>query len=231
LKHVLITRPEPGATQTAARLAARGFIPVVAPLLSIIPKEVRLPGHVAATLLTSGNAIAACHPSLYARPVVAVGTSTAARAAEYGFRHVVNADGDASALLNLVAANLAPADGSLFLPTGQGQGTELVASLRRLGFRVIRRIAYKVALVPTLPEPAAIQFQRGQLTVAMFFSGETSRHFVRLLRKAGLIEAVSDVHAISISERAATALRTLPWRRVSVAAKPNQESMLVLLDE
>ncbi len=162
---------------------------------------------------------------------MAVGTSTAARAAEYGFRHVVNADGDASALLNLVAANLAPADGSLFLPTGQGQGTELVASLRRLGFRVIRRIAYKVALVPTLPEPAAIQFQRGQLTVAMFFSGETSRHFVRLLRKAGLIEAVSDVHAISISERAATALRTLPWRRVSVAAKPNQESMLVLLDE
>jgi len=63
----------------------------------------------------------------------------------------------------------------------------------------------------------------------MFFSGETSRHFVRLLRAAGLVEAVRNVEAVSISERAAVALRPLPWRRISVAAKPNQDAMLALL--
>jgi len=65
----------------------------------------------------------------------------------------------------------------------------------------------------------------------MFFSGETSRHFVRLLRAAALADAIRDVDAVSISERAAVPLRPLPWRRISVAAKPNQDAMLVLLND
>jgi len=67
------------------------------------------------------------------------------------------------------------------------------------------------------------------VAAAMFFSGETSRHFVRLLRSAGLIDTVQDVEAVSISERAAMALGSLPWRRIRVAAKPNQDAMLALL--
>jgi uroporphyrinogen-III synthase len=63
----------------------------------------------------------------------------------------------------------------------------------------------------------------------MFFSGDTARHFVRLLRAAESGEAVRDVEAVSISERAAVALRALPWRRICVAAKPNQDAMLALL--
>jgi uroporphyrinogen-III synthase len=65
----------------------------------------------------------------------------------------------------------------------------------------------------------------------MFFSGDTARHFVRLLRATTLSDAVRDIEAVSISERAAVALRHLPWRRISVAAKPNQEAMLALLDD
>jgi len=63
----------------------------------------------------------------------------------------------------------------------------------------------------------------------MFFSGETSRHFVRLIEAAGLIDSVRDVDAVSISEAAAVPLRSLPWRCIGVAAKPNQDAMLVLL--
>jgi uroporphyrinogen-III synthase len=63
----------------------------------------------------------------------------------------------------------------------------------------------------------------------MFFSGETSRHFVRLLRAAHLVAAIRDAEAVSISERAAVALRPLPWRRIHVAAMPNQDAMLALL--
>jgi uroporphyrinogen-III synthase len=231
LKRVLITRPEPGATESAARLAARGLFPIVAPVLSIVTMNISVPDRVAAILLTSRNAVAACRAAFHGCPVFAVGPATAIRAAEAGFRHVFNADGDATALADLVVARLSPTDGALFLPTGKGQGTELATSLRRHGFQVIRRIAYQAVGVPVLPEAAATHLRRSDLAAAMFFSAETSRHFVRLLRAAGLAEAVRNVEAVSISERAAVALRPLPWRRISVAAKPNQDAMLVLLDD
>src|SRR6185312_8437091 len=35
-RKILVTRPEPGATQTAARLAAMGLIPILAPALEIV---------------------------------------------------------------------------------------------------------------------------------------------------------------------------------------------------
>jgi uroporphyrinogen-III synthase len=229
LKRVLITRPEPGATQTAARLTALGLVPIVAPVLSVATKAVRAPDRVAATLLTSRNAVAACPASLHDRPIFAVGGATAAQAAQSGFTRVFDADGDAKALAGLVADTLSPTDGSLFLPTAQGQGIDLAVCLRQRGFHVIRRVAYQTVGVPVLPEAAATNLRQHQLAAIMFFSGETARHFVRLLHEAALSDAVRDVEAVSISDRAAMALRTLPWRRISVAAKPNQDAMLVLL--
>jgi uroporphyrinogen-III synthase len=229
LKRVLITRPEPGATETAARLTALGFFPIVAPVLLITSRNVRPPGRPAATVVTSRNAVQVCPPSVHGHPLFAVGTATATRATEAGFSRVFNADGDATALAGLIAEKISPAEGTLFLPVAQGQGGVLAASLRLRGFRVLRRIAYDAASVDTLPQAAAIYLRQGQVAAAMFFSGETSRHFVRLVRAAELVEALRDVEAVSISERAAMALRPLPWRRVSVAAKPNQDAMLALL--
>ena len=72
--------------------------------------------------------------------------------------------------------------------------------------------------------------QEHQLAAAMFFSGETSRQFVHLLQTAELVDTVSNVEAVSISERAAVALRSLRWQRIKIAAKPNQDAMLALLE-
>jgi uroporphyrinogen-III synthase len=231
LKRVLVTRPEPGATQTAARLTALGHTPVVAPVLSILPKMIRVPHGVVATLLTSQNAIPACPPSLHDHPVFAVGVATARGATEAGFSCVFNADGDATALANLVAGTLSPTEGTLFLPAGQGQGIKLAASLRQHGFHVTRRVAYQAVGVTSLPEAAAVHLRLGHLEAAMFFSGETSHRFAGLLRSAGLAATVRNVEAVSISEPAAVALRSLPWRRISVAANPNQDAMLALLHD
>nr|WP_294511759.1 uroporphyrinogen-III synthase [uncultured Rhodopila sp.] len=231
MKRILITRPEPGASQTAERLAAMGFVPVLAPVLAVTGVEaaLQLPDRIAATVVTSRNAVPACAADLFDRPVFAVGTATASCASAAGFSHVIDADGDASVLAPLIARTLSPASGSLFLPTGRGQGTALAESLRKLGFRVIRRVAYQAASVPSLPQAAVSDLQQGQLTAAMFFSTETARHFVRLVLEAGLGEAVSNVEAVSISERPVMELKRLKWRRISVAAKPNQDAMLALL--
>lgn len=231
VNRVLITRPEPGATQTARRLAALGFEPVVAPVMTIVPAEtpVRLPGQFAATVLTSRNAVPACPAACLDRPAFTVGSATAARAREAGFTRVIDADADAAALPGVIAATLGRERQRLFLPTGLGQGTDLAKALRDQGFRVLRRVAYRAAPVAALPEAALRHLQNRNIQIALFFSGETARAFVRLILAAGLTETVADIEAVSISERSAMALRGLPWRRISVAARPNQDAMLVLL--
>src|SRR5580658_8920465 len=40
---VLITRPQPGASETAARVASLGFLPIIAPVIRIEPTPAHLP--------------------------------------------------------------------------------------------------------------------------------------------------------------------------------------------
>ncbi len=166
---------------------------------------------------------------MHAHPAFAVGTATATAATSAGFTRVFDAEGDAAALADLIANTLAPRDGTLLMPVAHGQGQDLASSLRHRGFQVLRRVAYRAAPVDILPEAAASSLAKREVGVVMLFSGETSRHFVRLLRMANLVEAVRDVEAVSISERAAVPLRPLPWRCIRIASKPNQEAMLALL--
>lgn len=228
---VLITRPEPGATETAQRVAAMGLNPVVAPVLEVVGAGGEPQGldRVAATLLTSRNAVVPCPTFCHDRPVFTVGDATAAYAREIGFRDVRSASGNAVALVALVAETLRPEAGPLFLPTGHQQGHELAKDLRQRGFRVLRRVVYWARPTARLDDAARVHLQERDVSAVLFFSGETARHFVRLLRTAQLVDSVDSVDAVAISDRASVALKDLPWRRVCVASKPNQEAMLALL--
>jgi uroporphyrinogen-III synthase len=42
-RRILVTRSEPGASETAARLRAAGFEPIVEPLFAITPVDAELP--------------------------------------------------------------------------------------------------------------------------------------------------------------------------------------------
>src|SRR5271155_5016281 len=79
---VLITRPLEDAARTASLVQARGFLPVVAPFLTVRHFTPAIPRLVQAVLVTSGNALAG-FPVL-AVPLLAVGGSTAARARAAG---------------------------------------------------------------------------------------------------------------------------------------------------
>ncbi|HYZ60956.1 MAG TPA: uroporphyrinogen-III synthase, partial [Acetobacteraceae bacterium] len=100
-RQVLITRPEPDATETAERVAALGWEPVIAPVLQLVPGRVAAGVDCAAVLVTSRNALPALPDELRARPLLAVGRATAARAAALGFADVRDADGDAADLAAL----------------------------------------------------------------------------------------------------------------------------------
>ncbi|MDO9499687.1 MAG: uroporphyrinogen-III synthase, partial [Falsiroseomonas sp.] len=66
-----MTRPEPGGAETAARLSARGWRPLLAPALVLAPKPFTLPP-CQAVLLTS-RAAARALPAPASLPLLAVG--------------------------------------------------------------------------------------------------------------------------------------------------------------
>ena len=100
MKRVLVTRSEPGASETAQRLAGLGFEPIVEPVFEIEPIEgVTLPAF-DALAFTSANGVrvfAHLNPRRDA-PVFCVGARTADEARAAGFANVTSADGDVSAL-------------------------------------------------------------------------------------------------------------------------------------
>ena len=222
---VLITRPEPGATATAALLAARRHRSIIAPFLMIEPLAVRPFPAVAACLITSANAAAAIPPHV---PVFAVGNATAARARKTTTAPVHSADGDAVSLAALVIQACRPQDGPLLLLSGASQGLPLAATLRAAGFRVIRRIAYRAAAPGTFPAAAAAAIAAGEIAAALFYSPETARNFVRLLPPA-LIPGLARIRALSLSPAITQALGALGWREAQSAPHPSQESLLSML--
>jgi uroporphyrinogen-III synthase len=228
---VLITRPEPGAAETASRVAALGLRPVIAPLLEIgvLPATLPASDRLQAVLIASGNALAGLPTAYRALPLLAVGDASAARARAAGFTGVLSADGDADALAALAGVHCDPAGLPLLLAVARGQSLVLTGALRGRGFRVMRRATYAATPVRALPEPAAAALREKCLRAALFFSAETGRQFARLLIRCGLREAVREIDACAIGQPAATAIDTLPWRRVLRAAKPTQDAMLALL--
>ena len=220
---ILVTRPEPGASETARRLAERGFTPIIAPILTIARRTPTLPPTAQAILVTSANSLA---PGLPTRPLFTVGDTTAAKARALGHTDVTSAGRDAASLASLAADRLDPDAGPLLLLSGGGQGLDLAAALRAHGFCVIRRVAYTARPVTTLPPQAAAMLAAGR-GHALFFSPDTARAFARLLVPPPV--TLSAIQAIAISPATAAALAPLPWARIRVASHPNQDAMFALL--
>lgn len=224
---VLVTRPEPGASETAARLRRAGLVAVVAPFLTVRTCAAELPGGLQAVLVTSGNALAALPARLHRLPLLAVGDRTAERARAIGFSSAHSAEGDAAALARAAVARFDPAGGALLLASGRGQGEALAGSLRDAGFAVHHRSVYAAEGVAAFPEPAARALGTG-VRAALFFSAETARVFVRLL-PPGLAPALAGAEALAIGAAAAAALRGLPFRAVRVSVRPTSDGVLALL--
>jgi uroporphyrinogen-III synthase len=220
---VLITRPEPGAAATAARLQSMGFEPMMAPCLAIDPLPARLPENPAAILLTSGQA-AAMLPARYHRTrCFCVGDATAAKLREAGFTSVESASGNALDLFRLVIARRVC--GTHLLAVGEGHGMELARQLREHGIAVIRRKVYKTHMLAALPAAVLATLRAGGISQVLFYSAETAKAFARL-RPQG----TGNVTALALSPAVAEAAAGLPWRKIRVALAPNEADLLALLE-
>ncbi|MEN5362041.1 uroporphyrinogen-III synthase [Brevundimonas intermedia] len=136
---IWITRAEPGASRTAARLRDMGFEPIIASLLAIENLTPPLPDLAPFTALafTSINGVAAFAALTPERdrPVFAVGDATAQAARDAGFADVRSASGDLHALARLIASELS--DAALLVPQAETPAGDFDAALANAGARKV----------------------------------------------------------------------------------------------
>ena len=216
---VAITRAEPEASRTAARVRARGAEAIVAPLIAIVPcgYDTNTEG-AQAIIFTSTNGVRAFPDARGARDrlVLTVGDATAEAAREAGFNDVRSADGDVNALVALAKRELDPARGKLIHIAGDHVAGDLGGELRAAGFSVERRLAY--ASVAAAPLPAALN---GPLDIVLFHSPRAAQRFIEL----GAPNAANLV-AGCMSAAIAEAAGKVSWKRIITAPRPREDDLL-----
>ncbi|WP_264665298.1 uroporphyrinogen-III synthase [Azospirillum fermentarium] len=241
-RRLLITRPAEDAAPLAARLAAAGFITLVEPMLEMVWLDGPEPEveDVQALLFTSANGVRAFtrRTGRRDRPVLAVGDATARAARDAGFVRVESAAGDVHALAGLVRERCTPTGGVLLHVAGTTVAGDLAGMLAQHGFAV-RRLSLYDARPSRRLTPATIAALTGdssddRLDGVLIFSPRTARSFVSLVAEAGHISRCRTVDVYCLSPAVAEAVCTCPsgpvsWRRVQVAARPDQDALLALL--
>jgi uroporphyrinogen-III synthase len=226
---MLVTRPEPDASETAARLNALDIEAVIDPLLIAETLPTTLPEATgfAALAVTSANALRALHdrgdlPRLLHLPLYAVGDRTAETARRFGFSEVVSAEGNFGDLV----AHLARAGigGPILYPAALRQAGDLGRALAPHGIMVITAPVYAMRSAETL-SAATRAGLRGGIDAALFYSRRTAQTF------AGLAAGMSDrtrLGMLCLSEAVAEPLVAAHFVRIGLADHPSEEAMMGL---
>jgi uroporphyrinogen-III synthase len=232
MTRMLVTRPEPDAQSSLARLQALGIEAVAAPLMERVAIEVSLPpAHgFAAVVLTSANAVR----SLVERgvvgdyahlPVLAVGDRTARDAQAAGFVRVSSAAGSFGDLVN--AISLSGLKGPLFYPTGKHQSADLSKALAPLGVMVVTARIYDMVAVPAMPPDILVALRHGEIDAALVYSRRTAEIFAQLAQSLERTQR-QRLGLLCLSEAVAEPLLEAHFNRISLADRPDEEAMMVL---
>ena len=211
-----MTRAEPGAARTAARLEALGFAAITAPVLKIRPIAQAAPdltGY-SALAFTSPNGVTAFARMKADRslPVFAVGDATAEAARTAGFADVTSAGGAVANLARLIRKR---ARGPVLAPGA----LEPAGDLRVLAGEIeVRTLAVYEAVETGTAAPEVFD-------AVLVHSPRGGRAVARTLGAGGGAERL----AVAISRAAAAPLTDAAFARVRIAAEPAEGALLEAL--
>jgi len=233
-KRVLVTRPEPGASETASRLAELGHVPIKLALQET--RALAVPGgtasgNFAAVAVTSANAVRhaprALLKHLSSLPCFAVGEATAAAARASGFAHVTEAGGDAGTLAGTIAA--AQPAGTLIYLCGRIRRPLFEQRLANAGVRVEAVETYcTTRRVPSSDEVIAAT-GASAVDVVLIYSANAAEAMVATAGKPGLRPLFEPASYLCLSPRIAEALTGKVSGRVMAAAQPSEAALLALI--
>ena len=206
MRHLVVLRPEPGGSRTAARAEALGLDVRLVPLFAVVPVEWTAPdpSRFDGLVLTSANAVR--HggeelAKLKALPVHAVGEATAALAAAAGFEVASIGAGGSRDMALPDRKRLLHLTGRDHVATGAAE-------------------AIAVYEARPIDEPEGLRALRD--CVAAVHSPRSGQRLAELVDERGGI-------AIAAISRAAAEACGTGWEQVQSAAQPNDAALLALV--
>jgi uroporphyrinogen-III synthase len=211
---LLILRPEPGASETAARAEAAGWTVDKIPLFTILPLawEPPDPASFDAAVMTSANAARLGGLAAFrGLPLYTVGERTAAAAREAGFETIVIGSGGAEAIAERLRQDEKT---RIFHPCGAD-----TRPFDETGLEIIHLPVYTAEPA----EPAALRGAIGERTIALLHSPRAARLFAGHCDRLGIARRRISLAAIS---KAALAEAGSGWKQAVSAARPRDGAML-----
>jgi uroporphyrinogen-III synthase len=231
---ILITRPEPDASRTGARLTALGHSVLIDPLLTLEPAAIgSVPGGpFAAVAATSANALRVARKldaiePLRSLPLFAVGAHTGEAARAAGFATVTVADGDATALARLLLERMQPGSRVLHL-AGAHRAQDLAPTLATGGITVVTLVVYRMRPAKEFSAAVVAALSASAIDAALHYSPRSAATFVALIEKQGLSMAARRLRHLCLSAAVAEPLRSL-GAAAEVAARPDEAALIELL--
>lgn len=231
---VLITRPEPSASVTAAKLAALGYSPVSLPLSRTVSLEFSIANQsFDALAVTSANAFRHVQDELLQPykllPLFAVGEGTARAAIAAGFDQVIEGGGDAVRLASRMAENLPAGAQVLYLA---GRIRQPVFEERVLQARLTMHVCdvYDIEQIDYSDDEIRVVLPKSPFVAVLVYSGVAAQRFTRIMPQ---IEAAlgSDTRFLCISGRVAEQLPETWKAQALIADHPDERGVFRLFSK
>jgi uroporphyrinogen-III synthase len=231
---VLVTRPEPGASRTAAALDAAGIEAIICPFtetvdLQVSAASVAAAARVDAVAVTSAKALTHAPPALTdavrAKPVFAVGDATARAARALGMGNVRSADGDAIALANLIGDTIV-ADAPVAYLCGRVRTGELERRLSETGRKITLIETYDIQKVSQLTDKITGALENGDLDGILLHSGMSARLLADALGVTNEQQLIDKKTLFTISERAGEPLAAITDAAIIAAPVPRDDALI-----
>jgi uroporphyrinogen-III synthase len=192
-----------------------------------------------AVIVTSANALRGIAPHLKGSrllklPLFAVGEHTASAARGIGFEKIIPANGDATALRDLVLASVKAKElkksSTLLYLAGADLARDLAGELGERGFSVVTHTTYRMVPLSSLPRETCDAFAANQVEAVLHYSRRSARAFLEAARAAGVEISALAIPQCCISDAVASIVRDAGATQVMVAASPHENALFEVLD-
>lgn len=229
--NVIITRPEPDASEFARELRAHGFNPLLSPAMTIeLTDEQPDLDAISALAFTSANGCRAFAEKSAMRnlPVFAVGPETAGAARQAGFLDVEVANGNVASLVDLISS--LPQKLSMLHVAGRDRAGDLVSSLNARQIEAKRAVLYRATPQDQLSAGARqALIDQPQRTWVTIFSPRTAHIFLKQIENAGVILDELQLKIVCLSKMVASPLVASGVFDVHVADQGTRQEMVDLM--
>ena len=227
---VLITRPEDDSTTIAYAVNQKKYLAFCEPFLDVVFYDTELPNleNYGALVFTSANGVRAFVLKSERRdiPVFTVGDNTLEEVRCHDFATYKSAQGNVDDLINMLAdENI---EGSALYIRGEHISKQLDGAVS--GLDINEFTLYRTEKPQQISPNCLDLLRQGIFSHVLFFSARTAETFVALI--SGDVQAVSGLKrtkALCLGDSMIECLSVLPWQDIMVAAEPNRDGLLDLL--